>query len=155
MDILLEPRDLHKAARFRAANNTCMLVAQDLTNGLAPTSLGRSLVEKPATFLASQTLGMKNSVPPCEAPVLDRFLADGARVGSARDERVRVASSFGQAVPLEPGIELTNILQKLGQAVCVAGLALELEGALQTYANEKLEVVRQTCDEREQLLRDP
>lgn len=143
---------LESALDVRRTGSTC--VTQDALTPTVPSGLVQLVTEIARAVGADDALEMPSSFACPGALALDGRVAGLADVRAVRGQARHSGGGIEGLLGLLDGFEVAQIVEELVQSDVVPPFALELESALQADADQKLQVVRQSGDQREQLLCD-
>lgn len=130
-----------------------ILVAKDLTAVRIPVRTLMVAVQLAATLCTSHACVVESLIVVPETFVVNRVFAYWANIRRVADvvcgiARLRLLFSLQLAFERVDGVE------KLLKTIFCPNIALVLEGTLKADADQKLQVVRQRCDQGQQVLRN-
>lgn len=139
MDILLKTGDEDKIALARASS---MTVTEEFLRRLVPSCQCMIISKMLRALAARETLGMESPIPAYETLILNRFVANGAIVCGSCNEVFCLASWILIVFGIESVVKSADLVQEVSQTLVTASFALQLQSALQTNADQELEIMR-------------
>ena len=151
MDILLKTGDKDKIALARAPS---MAITEELLGRLVPPRKCMFIGKRSRALAACEALCMEPSLSAYEALVFNRLVANSTIICGSCNKVFCFTSWILFVIGSEPVVKGANLVQEVGQTLLTADFTLQLQSTLKTDADQKLEIMCQTCDKREKFLGD-